>query len=175
MGAALEFRQTPLSAAEQTALWQRLCEDRALADVAYQVETDSYGRLIMSPAATKHSLIAWKVARLLEAKLGGSALPELAILTADGVKVPDVAWCSEQFMAQHWDDTLLRRAPEICAEIVSPNNTEAELRHKVELYLDLGATEVWLVSSDGSTVEVCRKTGVGAESAFGFSPSEQLS
>ena len=115
-----------------------------------------------------------RVARLLEEKLGGEALTELAIITADGVKVPDVAWCSEAFLAQHWSNVALLKAPEVCIEVVSPSNSEAELRSKTEHYLGLGAIEVWLVS-EGGAVEVYTATGVQDNSTFGFDPAAELS
>jgi Uma2 family endonuclease len=111
---------------------------------------------------------------MLKQKLGGEAMPELAIVTSDGVKVPDVAWCSESFLAQYWSDVVLRKAPEICVEVVSPSNAEAELRAKTALYLSQGAIEVWLVSDDGA-VEVHTKAGPREDSTFGFNPAVELS
>jgi hypothetical protein len=43
-----------------------------------------------------------RVARLLDEKLGGEALTELAIITPDGVKVPDAAWYSKAFIKAHF-------------------------------------------------------------------------
>ena len=128
----------------------------------------------MSPTQTKHSRMVRRVARLLEEKLGGEALTELAIVTEDGVKVPDVAWCSEAFLAQHWSDVALLKAPEICVEVVSPSNSESELRNKTAHYLSLGAREVWLVAEDGA-VEIHTPVGSRDDSTFGFNPAAALS
>lgn len=146
MGAALQLRCEALTADELEHVWKTLCDDEALAGIAQKVETDRWGVVRMSPTQAKHSRMVRRVARLLEDKLGGEALTELALITVDGVKVPDIALCSEAFLRQHWSDIALRSAPEICVEVVSPSNSEAELRAKTELYLNLGAREVWLVS-----------------------------
>lgn len=174
MSAAIQLRREPLTTDEQRHVWRALCKDATLAGIAYKIETDAWGGVHMSPTQTKHSRMVRRVARLLEEKLGGEALTELAIITQDGVKVPDVAWCSEAFLAQHWSDVVLLKAPAICIEVVSPSNSEMELRSKTEHYLSLGAIEVWLVSEDGA-VEVHTTAGVGDDSTFGFNPADELS
>jgi hypothetical protein len=40
-------------------------------------------------------------------------------------------------------------APEICVDVLSPRNTQAEMREKTGLYFDAGAQEVWLCSVSG--------------------------
>jgi Uma2 family endonuclease len=72
------------------------------------------------------------------------------VLTDIGVRVPDVAWCSAEFVAAHGEVTPFPRAPDICVEIVSPSNSDEEMREKVRAYLAAGAREVWLVSEDGA-------------------------
>ena len=145
MGAAIQLRREPLTTDEQQRAWQALCDNETLAGIAYKVETDAWGGVHRSPTQTKHSRRVRRVARLLEEKLGGEALTELAIVTGDGVKVPDVAWCSEAFLAQHWSDGALLKAPQIRVEVVSPSNSEAELRNKTAQYLSLGAPEVGFI------------------------------
>ncbi|MEM6366188.1 MAG: Uma2 family endonuclease, partial [Planctomycetota bacterium] len=39
--------------------------------------------------------------------------------------------------------------PEICVEVVSPSNTDSELRHKRQLYFDAGAIECWTCDQQG--------------------------
>jgi len=43
---------------------------------------------------------------------------------------------------------LFPRAPEICVEVLSPSNTEAEIKEKTALYFDAGAREVWLCAPE---------------------------
>ena len=40
-------------------------------------------------------------------------------------------------------------APQICVEVRSPTNTDAEIDEKRQLYLDAGAEEVWILDEDG--------------------------
>ena len=174
MSAAIQMRREPLTTDEHQRVWQALCDDETLAGIAYKIETDAWGGVHRSPTQTQHSRRVRRVARLLEDKLGGEALTELAIVTEDGVKVPDVAWCSEAFLAQHWSDGALLKAPEICVEVVSPSNAEAELRNKIAHYLSLGAREVWLVAEDGA-VEIHIPVGSRDDSTFGFNPATALS
>lgn len=173
MGSAIRLRQAPLSVEEQRQLWQRLCSDDTLNGLAYKIETDTWGGIQMSATQTKRSRMVRKVARLIEEKLGGEALTELAVITQEGVKVPDVAWCSPSFLETHWSEEVLTRAPEICVEVVSPSNSETELRIKTDLYLSLGAIEVWLVAEDGM-VEIHTQSGTREDSSFGFDPKSDL-
>lgn len=174
MGAAIQLRREPLTIDEHQRAWETLCNDETLAGIAYKIEPDAWGAVRMSPTHTKHSRMVGRVTHLLKQKLGGEAMPELAIVTDDGVKVPDVGWCSESFLAQHWSDVVLRKAPEICVEVVSQSNSEVELRSKTALYLNMGAIEVWLVAEDGA-VEVHTQSGPREDSTFGFNPAAELS
>ena len=174
MGAAIQLRREPLTALEHERAWKALCDDNSLDGIAYKFETDAWGAVRMSPTQARHSRIAGRAIRLLQAKLGGGeAMPELAILTIDGIKVPDLCWCSPEFLASKWSDVVLRHAPEICVEIVSPSNTEGEMRAKTELYLNAGAVEVWLIAENGA-VEVHATTGLRDDSVYGFSPATEL-
>src|SRR5207302_1966138 len=79
----------------------------------------------------------------------GRVITECPISTADGVKAADVAWASPERMRELGNRVCFPRAPEICVEVLSPSNTEAEIREKMALYFDAGAKEVWLCSSAG--------------------------
>ncbi len=58
---------------------------------------------------------------------GGKIIMECSIDTADGVKVADVAWASDEFILENGYQTPYLKAPEICVEIVSPSNTDKEM------------------------------------------------
>ena len=45
---------------------------------------------------------------------------------------------------------LFPKSPEICVEVLSPSNTEAEIQEKMALYFDAGAREVWLCADSGA-------------------------
>lgn len=133
--------------------WAELCNDPTLHDLPFKIELNAYGTMEMSPASTRHSRYQAAVTHALATQLPhGTALTECAIATADeGVRVPDVAWASAEFMARHGDATPLPEAPEICVEVRSPSNTDAEMEMKTRVYLSAGAVEVWIVADSGST------------------------
>lgn len=76
-------------------------------------------------------------------------MPELAVQTADGVKVVDVAWVSEQRLDTIEDEVAASIAPEICVEVKSASNTVEEMLEKTDLYFGANAEEVWLCNVKG--------------------------
>jgi Uma2 family endonuclease len=129
--------------------WQDVLADKSLRDLPYKIELNEYGHIEMSPASFTHSYFQGTLAKLLGMQLGGVVFTELAITTDKGVKVPDVAWGSNDYFQCHKNDIAATAAPEICIEIISPSNSKREMRAKIKLYLKAGATEVWLVSEQG--------------------------
>lgn len=130
--------------------WAELCNDPTLKDLPYKIELNAYGVIEMSPASTRHARLQMTVALALAKHLpAGTVFAECPIATDEGVRVPDVAWASPEFVARHGDATPLPQAPEICVEVLSPSNTEAEMVMKTRAYLGAGAVEVWLVGDNG--------------------------
>ena len=95
-------------------------------------------------------------------------LPECSILTAIGIRCPDVAWASADFIRAFGEITPFQRAPEICVEVISPSNTRAEIEEKKAGYLSAGARELWLVSEEGS-IHYFDSSGELSRSAFPIS------
>src|SRR3989449_7249446 len=131
--------------------WAELLADRELAKVEGRVETDRHGHIIMSPLpAPSHGSFQSEIAYLLRSLMdAGRGLTECPISTADGVKAADVAWASPERMRQLGEQVCFARAPDICVEVMSPSNTEAEIQEKMALYFDAGASEVWLCAQSG--------------------------
>lgn len=130
--------------------WQVICDDPLLKDLPFKLETNRWGRIVMSPASNRHSRYQGLIARLLDRFLtDGEAIPECSIQTADGVKVADVAWASAEFLQRHGIANPYPEAPEIIIEILSPSNTLAEMEEKKELYFARGAREFWVCQEDG--------------------------
>jgi hypothetical protein len=156
MSAALLERRVDPGAAvpawldDVTRRWQQVVADPSLSNLPYKIETTRSGQIVMSPARTEHSVYQAQVASALDRRLGAVVLTECAVATSEGVKVADVAWHPVATFAALRGDGVLVRAPEICVEIRSPSNFGPELLEKVRLYLDSGATEVWVVAADGS-------------------------
>jgi len=130
--------------------WSQVINNSAFRDLPFKIEQNKYGQILMSPVSNKHGMTEFQVGKLIEkGRQGGQIIMECSIQTSDGVKVADVAWASDAFIAEYGETTPYPRAPEICVEIVSPSNSDEEMRYKVDLYLAKGATEVWVVSEDG--------------------------
>lgn len=130
--------------------WAELCADPRWRDLGGKLELNGMGVIEMSPASNRHGMRQAALARLLGEQLPlGAVIVECSVLTADGIRVPDVAWASGAFMQRHGDLTPFPQAPEICVEVRSPSNTDAEMAYKTQLYLAAGAVEVWIVDEDG--------------------------
>jgi len=151
--------------------WAEIIADPALRDLPYKIELNARGKIEMSPASNAHGRWQWRVgAELLRLLPEGEVITEASVLTSIGVCVPDVVWASRQFVVTHGMATPFPRAPEICAEVESPSNTEEEMKEKTEAYLAAGATEVWIVSESGR-IRFFGAGGERATSAFGIQPA----
>ncbi len=148
--------------------WDEVLKDPSLQDLPYKLELNAWGKVEMSPASNRHGRLQAELAVALKARLGGGVFTECSILTRIGIRVPDVAWAPEDFLQAYGEITPFVRAPQICVEIVSPSNVQAEIDEKIGAYLAAGATEVWLVSEDGN-VRYFGASGALACSAFGVS------
>ena len=135
------------------ARWAELQADQKLAQLPYKIETDRFGRILMSPPPFfDHARYVAKIIELLHLLLpAGKTFAETPVVTSDGVKVTDAAWLSAVYAleleGQHV--AALERAPEICVEVLSPSNTAEEMTEKRALYFEAGAREVWLCELDG--------------------------
>ncbi|MBI4662414.1 MAG: Uma2 family endonuclease [Verrucomicrobia bacterium] len=132
--------------------WAELLADPEVAKIEWRVETDRYGHIVvMPPPAPKHGSFQSRIAFLLQTLLpDGRTITECPISTADGVKGADVAWASPERMAELGSHSCFPRSPEICVEVRSPDNTDAEIREKTALYIDAGAKEVWVCGDSGT-------------------------
>jgi Uma2 family endonuclease len=134
-----------------TVRWAEVVADRTLRDLPYKIELNTWGKIEMSPASNRRGLLQARIASELTRQLpDGEVIAQCSVLTQIGVRVPDVAWASAQFLDLHREVTPFPRAPEICVEIVSPSNSEDEIEAKTAAYLAAGAQEVWTVSEEGA-------------------------
>jgi Uma2 family endonuclease len=142
--------------AEQTAFnlrrWDEVLSDPELRKIAGRVETDRHGRIIMSPPpAPNHGEFQVQIAALLRQLMpDGKTISECPVSTADGVRGVDVAWASRERRREVGNRSCFVQAPEICIEIISPSNLEAEINEKMALYFDAGAIEVWICGAFGN-------------------------
>ena len=133
------------------ARWQELCRDPSLESLPYKIELNAWGKIEMSPPpGNRHSHLQGELIVELKRQLGGTVLGECALLTRIGIRSPDAAWASDGFFARYGEITPYTQAPEICVEVLSPSNVQAEIDAKTTAYLTAGAREVWIVAEDGS-------------------------
>src|SRR5205085_4012564 len=132
--------------------WAEVVADPQVSKFEGRIETDRHGHIIMSPPpAPSHGSFQARIASLLERHLAtGTVLTECPISTADGVKAADVPWASPERMRELGNQLCFHTAPEICVEVISPSNAEAEIHEKTLLYFDAGAKEVWLATESGA-------------------------
>jgi Uma2 family endonuclease len=141
--------------------WQAVCEHPALQNLPFKIELDEHGKIILTPAKVYYSAFQGRLAALVAKHLsGGDVLTECAIHTSQGTRVADVAWVSQTRCDTIKDETECSIAPEVCIEVLSESNTDAEMREKRSLYFESGAQEVW----------ICDETGAVSF----FDPSESL-
>src|SRR2546426_2216022 len=148
---ALELPPQKAQTAFNLRRWAELLADRELTKFEGRVETDRYGHVIMSPPpAPTHGSFQSRIATLLDRYVTtGRVLTECPISTADGVKAADVAWASPALVRELGRRVCFPHAPEICVEVISPSNTDAEIQEKRALYFDAGAKEVWTCAESG--------------------------
>ncbi|MES3630766.1 MAG: Uma2 family endonuclease [Longimonas sp.] len=131
--------------------WQDVCSDPSLHDLPYKIETNARGQIVMSPTHLKHGAFQSEIAGLLREQMPtGRVVTEAAVETEDGIKAADVAWFSSTRWKQVHDDYAASIAPEICVEVLSPANTDAEMQTRRALYFEAGADEVWLCDEEGA-------------------------
>ncbi len=132
--------------------WEQVCNDPNLQDLPYKIETNQWGQIVMSPPPPpKHGARQFRIGRLLSQHLPeGEVVTECPVRTTKGTKVPDVVW----FSTARWGEVKEIAAdspvaPEICAEVLSPSNTQGEIEEKKQLYFEAGAEEVWTCDAEG--------------------------
>lgn len=131
--------------------WQEIDADVRWRDIPERIETNANGQIIMTPPpAFIHSRRQFRIANLLDQLLGGFSVTECGIITSDGIKVVDAGWYSRERVEQLGEHPLAELPPEICVEILSPSNTESEMKFKRALYFQAGAIECWQCNLEGS-------------------------
>jgi Uma2 family endonuclease len=160
-----EVIDTPLTSEELAVRYRGLCEDPCVANLPGKIELDVWGRMLMTPPSTYHGLLQGRLCQRL-ATLGGETFGEVAIATAMGLFVTDVAWASAEFIKRHGEETPLMWAPELCIEVASASNSVKELQEKITAYLAAGAEEVWIVYLQTKRCEFHGKRGLLQHSRF---------
>ena len=130
--------------------WEQLCDDPTLQDLPYRIELTRHGQLLMSPHRSYHSIFQSRIIRALNQLLpDGEAMPECPIETEAGTVVADVAWASPEKVKRNFDRPHWTESPEIVVEVLSPSNSELEIRNKRTAVFAQGASEFWVCDQTG--------------------------
>ena len=134
--------------------WAEAIADETLRDLPYKIELDVWGNVVMRPTSNQYRIVQAEMALNLnqhhrDSEAGGLVSINSVIATSEGVKVADVVWLSAAFFARNEMETPYKAAPDLCADIVSPSSTKAEMALKRDLYLAKGAQEVWTCTLEG--------------------------
>ncbi len=111
----------------------------------------------MASASKQHDWRKNRIARLLSRCLDAS--PHLGMdvfveisyeVTEQDTFIPDVSVVRVERMSE--PGRVMRRAPEIAIEVVSPSDTANDIQRKVNAYLANGAHSVWIFFDEGSVM-----------------------
>ncbi|GIW18362.1 MAG: hypothetical protein KatS3mg064_1519 [Tepidiforma sp.] len=118
------------------------------------------------PVGRLHGAIAVAIAAALAAFVRPNRLGEVhaevgyrVASRPDTVLAPDVAFLARDRLDAPLSDRYVEGAPTLAIEIMSPEDREADVARKIELYLDGGAERVWIVRPRNRTVTVHRPGG----------------
>lgn len=126
------------------------------------------GRLVVrEPPGTRHGVIAAKLGYLVSAFVHQHAHGVVCAQDTgfkigsdpDTVRAPDVAFVSAERVSQIPPRGYAPFAPDLLAEILSPDDRPGEVLAKVGDWLEAGSRLVWLVDPLRATVHVYRSDG----------------
>jgi Uma2 family endonuclease len=123
----------------------------------------------MPPPGFLHGKVQKNVCFILESfnrsKRMGHVTVESGVPTTrspDTVRGPDVAyWSYEKIPSGSIPDGWAEVPPDLCVEVLSPNDTQKKTNEKVREYLQRGVRMVWVVHPENRTVVVFRKSNQG--------------
>ena len=116
---------------------------------------------MMTPAGFEHARIAGRIAVLVGQFANEQVLG--VVLTAepgftltrdpDTVRAPDVAFVrTERIPPKGEQKKFAELAPDLVVEVISPSDRMADLRAKIEEYLDAGVKLIWVVDPGTDSV-----------------------
>jgi len=123
------------------------------------------GRIVrMSPTQPQHGNYEYRLAKVLgdfvdRHGLGQVQVGEVGIYVRrnpDTVRAADVLFISNERLAKASPAGFLDVAPELVAEIVSPDDRWTEIRQKIREYLSAGVNVVLVFDPSERTIIVCR-------------------
>src|SRR5207302_6077976 len=138
-----ELIEKPLSSEELAVRYRALCDDPCFANVPGKIELDVWGRVLMSPPSSYHGLVQSRLDHKLRSVLGGEVITEAPIVTPAGLFLADLAWLSPAYISAHGIESPLRRAPDICIQVVAPANSGQALNEKSQPAPAVGSLHIY--------------------------------
>jgi Uma2 family endonuclease len=119
--------------------------------------------LMMTPAGALHGRVAMALGALLHVYASQHNLGQVCAAETgfkihsdpDTVRAPDVAFVAQERIPPtgvprgYWE-----LAPDLVVEVVSPNDSAAEVQDKIEEWLNAGVRRVWVVYPDTQTIQI---------------------
>jgi Uma2 family endonuclease len=132
-----------------------------------QVELVRGQLIVREPPGTRHGVIAAKLGYYLSDFVHRHGLGVVAAQDTgfkitrdpDTVRAPDVAFLGRDRADQIPARGYAEVAPDLLAEILSPDDAPAEVLAKIAEWLAAATKLVWLVDPQRSEVRVCRQDG----------------
>ena len=124
--------------------------------------------IMMSPAGSKHGNLAMKIGARVQVYVedqgqGYVFAAETGFFIEsdpDTVRAPDVGYIrQERLPADGLPDQYFPGAPDLAVEVVSPNDSAADVQAKVRDWLTYGTRLVWVVEPKSETAMVYRGDG----------------
>lgn len=121
------------------------------------------GRIVkMTPTGGQHGFVEANIGRELhffvrQKGLGWVMTGEVGIYISrqpDRIRAADVAFISKDRLPKPPGPGFLDVAPELVVEIISPNDTWADMNHKLEDYFSRGINWVWVIEPKHKAVYV---------------------
>jgi Uma2 family endonuclease len=118
--------------------------------------------IMMSPAGSRHGMIAARISGLLwdfvePRSLGTVFGAETGFRIAsnpDTVRAPDVAFIRRERLAEGLPDGFFPGPPDLAVEVLSPNDRAGDVLAKVQDWLNAGTAALWIVDPKTETVTI---------------------
>ena len=125
----------------------------------------------MALPSKRHDLIKNRINELLvlylatQSGLSLRALVEVAFrVSSQNIDIPDVSVVHGSRVSA--EERIISGAPEIAIEVISPSETAAHVKSKVDAYLANGSESVWVVYPDQKSAVVHSGNGIGELRSF---------
>jgi len=121
--------------------------------------------IMMSPGKGRHGAVCARITKALANyvdanDLGivfGSSAGYVIARDPDTVRESDISFLCKARLRDQDFDAFLEGAPDLAVEVLSPSNTIAEMREKIDDYLGAGCRVVWIVDPLRRSVVVYRR------------------